>query len=220
MYQEETVENLWRFGRYAVRFYVPSFLLSSCGRDAAYLDLQLYKDLLRYQAIDEELAESALATLNRHLWYLAPQTVPFALFSNKVSEDDKSRMASRLLTLDRPETTTLGIPKFPVVSAGTELWDLVTEESWTFFDIVKSDPLPWLTKRVSEWESCEDYKKVKAFVSTVKVVNDSCERAVALATDFCKVLTKDTRVRKLIFQVVEHNRKEFPDSSKKTLGRQ
>ena len=199
---------------------MPSFLLSSCGRDAAYLDLQLYKDLLRYQAIDEELAESALATLNRHLWYLAPQTVPFALFSNKVSEDDKSRMASRLLTLDRPETTTLGIPKFPVVSAGTELWDLVTEESWTFFDIVKSDPLPWLTKRVSEWESCEDYKKVKAFVSTVKVVNDSCERAVALATDFCKVLTKDTRVRKLIFQVVEHNRKEFPDSSKKTLGRQ
>ena len=35
----------------------------------------------------------------------------------------------------------------------------------------------------------------------------SCERAVALATDFYKVLTKDTRVRKLIFQVVEKNRK-------------
>ena len=54
--------------------------------------------------------------------------------------------------------------------------------------LFNSDPLPWLTKRVSEWESHADYNKVKAFVSTVKVVNDSAERAVALATDYYKVL--------------------------------
>ncbi len=62
--------------------YVPAFLLSSCGRDASIHNLQLYKALLRYQAVNKELAESALTTLNRHLWYLAPQTVMFALFSN------------------------------------------------------------------------------------------------------------------------------------------
>ena len=39
------------------------------------------KALLRYQNVDKELA---LATLNRHLWYLAPHTVMFALFSKKV----------------------------------------------------------------------------------------------------------------------------------------
>ena len=78
------LENLWRFGRYAVRYYVPYFLLSSSGRDAAVSDLQLYKSLLRYQSVDQELAKSALATLNRHLWYLAPHTVMFALFSKKV----------------------------------------------------------------------------------------------------------------------------------------
>ena len=142
---------------------MPSFLLSSCGRDAAFHDLQLYKDLLRYKAIDMVLAESALAKLNRYLWYLAPQTAVFALFSDKVSEDHKSRMASRLLTLARPETTTLGIPKFPVVCAQTELWELLTEESWTFFDVVKSDPLPWLTKGVAEWESFDDYNKIKFY---------------------------------------------------------
>jgi hypothetical protein len=84
VFEEAALENLWRFGRYAVCYYVPYFLLSSSGRDAAIHDLQLYKSLLRFRAEDKELADSALATLNRHLWYLAPHTVMFALFSNKV----------------------------------------------------------------------------------------------------------------------------------------
>ena len=41
---------------------------------------------------------------------------------------------------------------------------------------------------MSKWESYADYNKVKAFVSTVKVVNDCADRAVALATDYYKVL--------------------------------
>ena len=180
MFEEDESKNMWRFGRYAVLYYIPAFLLSRSGRDAAFNDLQL-------REVDRELAESALDTFNRHLWYLAPQTVLFALFSNRVSEDQKSRMASRLLTLDRKESPTLGVPKFPVLTVETELCDLITEESWDFFDVVNSDPLPWLTKRVCEWESYADYNKVKTFVSTVKVVNDCAERAVALATDYYKV---------------------------------
>ena len=187
VFEEDELKNMWRFGRYAVLYYIPDFLLSSSGRDAAFNDLQLYKALLKYREVDRELADSALNTFNRHLWYLAPQTVLFALFSNRVSDDMKSRMASRLLTLDRKESPTLGVPKFPVLTAETELCDLITEESWDFFDVVNSDPLPWLTKRVCEWESYADYNKVKTFVSTVKVVNDCAERAVALATDYYKV---------------------------------
>ena len=187
VFEEDQLKNMWRFGRYAVLYYIPDFLLSSSGRDAAFNDLQLYKALLKYREVDRELADSALNTFNRHLWYLAPQTVLFALFSNRVSEDQKSRMASRLLTLDRKESPTLGVPKFPALTAETELCDLITEESWDFFDVVNSDPLPWLTKRVCEWESYADYNKVKTFVSTVKVVNDCAERAVALATDYYKV---------------------------------
>ena len=125
-------------------------------------------------------------------------------------------MAARLLSLKREESVSLGLPDFPEVTAGTELWDLVTPKSWQFFDIVKSDPI-WLTQSVSEWESSPDYKKVKAFVSTVKVVNDGCERAVALATDYAKILTKDSTMRRKIIQVVEANRKAFVDVKKATL---
>ena len=84
VFEEEALKKLWRFGHYAVVIYVPYFLLSSSGRDAAVHDLQLYKALLKYRDVDKELADSALTTLNRHLWYLAPHTVMFALFSKKV----------------------------------------------------------------------------------------------------------------------------------------
>ena len=55
-------------------------------------------------------------------------------------------------------------------------------------------------------------------MSTVKVVNDAAERAIALAKDYYDILTTDSRVRSLICQVVEKDRMEFPDASKKTLN--
>ena len=48
--------------------------------------------------------------------------------------------------------------------------------------------------------------------------NDSCERAIALAKDYYAILTKDSRVR-MICQVMEQDRREFPDVSKRTLGK-
>ena len=216
VFEEQTLENLWRWGQYTIKFYVPSFLLATLGRDAPSNDLNLYKSTLKYREVDPELADLALETLDRHRWYLTAQVVPFALFSDNVTEDEKSRMAARLLSLKREDSVSLGLPDFPEVTAGTELWDLVTSKSWDFFDGLKSNPI-WLTQSVSEWESDPDYRQVKTFVSTVKVVNDGCERAVALATDYAKILTKDSNMRKKIIQVVEANRKAFVDVKKATL---
>ena len=218
VFEEETLQNLWRWGQYAVKFYVPQFLLASLGRDAPSNDLNLYKSLLQYREVDEELANSALDTLARHRWYLAEHVVPFAFFSDNVTQEEKAKMAEKLLTLERDPVPSLGLPEFPEVTEVTELVDLVTSKTWQFFDIVKSDP-SWLTKSVSEWEFDQDYNEVKYFVSTVKVVNDSCERAVAMATEYGNILTKDSQMRRKIFQIVEHNRKHFPDCNKKTLGK-
>ena len=124
-----------------------------------------------------------------------------------------------VLSIERDKKTSLGLPKFPVITADTELCDLVKEASWEFFDVLKSDPLPWLTRPMSEWVSHSDFQKVKAFISTVKVVNDSCERAIAIAKDYYAILTKDSRVRRMICQVVKQDRREFPNVSKKTLGK-
>ncbi len=188
------------------------------GRDAPSNDLNLYKALLQYREVDRELADSALETLSRHRWYLAEHVVPFALFSDNVTDEEKAKIAEKLLALERDSVPSLGLPEFPEVTESTELCDLVTPKTWQFFDIVKSDP-SWLTKRVGDWEFDEDYNEVKFFVSTVKVVNDSCERAVAMATEYGNILTKDSMMRRKIIQIVEHNRKLFPDCNKKTLGK-
>ena len=201
-----------------MKFYVPQFLLASLGRDAPINDLNLFQSLLQYREVDRELADSALETLSRHRWYLAEHVIPFALFSDNVTEEEKSKMAEKLLSLEKDTVPSLGLPEFPEVTESSELCDFVTSKSWQFFDIVNSDPT-WLTKRVSEWKFDEDYNQVKYFVSTVKVVNDSCERAVAMATEYGNILTKDSEMRRKILQIVEHNRKNFPDCSKKTLGK-
>ena len=59
--------------------------------------LQLYKKLRAFKKIDDSLAMAATATLDRHRWYLATLVVMFSLFSKKVSDDTKARMAAKLL---------------------------------------------------------------------------------------------------------------------------
>ena len=219
VFEEETLKKLWRWGHFAVKFYVPQFLLATLGRDAPGNDLNLYQSLIQYREVDEELADSALETLSRHTWYLTEYVVLFSLFSDNTTEEEKVKIVERLLTLkDKDSVPSLGHPDFPTVTAETELWDLVTPRSWQFFDIVKSDPV-WLTQSVSEWESDPDYLEIKEFVSTVKVVNDSCERAVALATDYVGILTKDSSMRRKILQVVEADRRAYTDCNKATLAK-
>ena len=175
-----------------------------------------HQSLIQYREVDEELADCALDTLSRHLWYLTEYVVLFALFSDNTTEDEKVKIVDRLLTLPKDDIPSLGHPDFPVVTEESEIWDLITPKSWQFFDIVKSDPV-WLTQPISEWESDPDYCEIKQFVSSVKVVNDSCERGVALATDYVKILTKDSTMRRKILQVVEADRKAYVDYNKATL---
>ena len=74
-------------------FYIPHFLTANIRADAAINDLSLYKKLKKFQQVDKELAEEALVTLSCHLWYLVPNNVLFSHASEKLEDDDKSRMA-------------------------------------------------------------------------------------------------------------------------------
>ena len=90
--------------------------MATLGRDAPSNDLNLFKATIQYREVDEELADCALDTLSRHKWYLTGEVVPFSLFSDNVTEDEKSRIAARLLSTQREETVSLGLPNFPVVT--------------------------------------------------------------------------------------------------------
>ena len=53
---------------------------------------------------------------------------------------------------------------------------------------------------------------------TVKVTNDVAEREVKIASDFANILTIDSNMRQKIFQVVEKDRLDNPDFTKKALN--
>ena len=111
------------------RFYILFFLTANIGADAAITDLSLYKKLMKFRQTEKELADEALATLSRHLWFLAPSTVLFSLASEKLEDDEKSRIAVKLLQLPKPKETHFGLPTFPKLTEKTELRDLVTSDS-------------------------------------------------------------------------------------------
>ena len=195
--------------------------MSSIGSDAAVNDLSLHKKLQKFHDTDEVIGEEALKTLERHLWYLSDLTVPMALFSDKVDNDIKARMAARLLVLknDRKKNTKtqkLGKPKFPRIGPNTQLHDLLTKESSEFFSVIKVDD-NWLEQPVDSWEDNADYTTAKRFVHTVKTTNDLAERAIKMATDYSQILTKDEDTRRRIIQGVE-DRRAYQDFKKSTLN--
>ena len=223
-FSEETKENLRRFTLFQVTIYIPHFLMSSIGSDAAFNDLNLHKKLQKFVPVDKVIGEEALKTLERHLWYLSDLTVPMALFSEKVDPDVKSRMAAKLLSLKmmkkkkKAGSQKLVKPKFPKIGPNTELYDLVTEESLDFFSVIKVDD-NWLEQPVDSWEDDEDFITAKMFVHTVKTTNDLAERAIKMATDYAQILTKDEDTRRRIIQGVEDHRRTYPDFKKSSLNK-
>ena len=217
----ETIQALRQFCRFTTTIYIPHFLASSIGCDSTVNDLQLYQKLFAYKKIDIQLAEAALVVLRRHGWYLTPEVAVFSMFSNKLSMDEKSRVASRLLThqANIPEKYKLEKPKFPLIDEKTVLVDLLSSQSFKFFTVLGLD-WSWMAKDPEQWEEDDDYRAAKEFVKTVKVTNDVAERGVKMAADYATILTKDDKVRAQILQSVENCRQKYPNFRKKTLNGQ
>ena len=182
-------------------------------------DLQLFKKLFEYRQLDSQLAEEALVVLRRHGWYLVPEVVVFSLFSSKITLEEKSRIASRLLTMkvSIPETFKLEKPKFSQVDENTALVDLVTPSSFKFFSILGLGR-QWLEVNPDKWKEDMDYRSAREFVKTVKVTNDVAERGVKMASDFATMLTKDDEMRAMLLQGVERSRQMYPNFKKRCLN--
>ena len=204
--EDDTVEGLQQFCSFITIIYIPHFLSSSVGRDSAVNDLNMYKTLFAYRSKDPQLAEEALVVMRRHGWYTTTEVVMFSLFSSKLSSDEKAEITCKLLRQSHPESYKLQKPKFSNIEEKTKLVDLVTPESYKFFDILGLD-CAWLEKNPDKWEEDESFLVAKDFVTTVKVVNDTAERGVKLAEDYATILTK-----------VEKNRAKYSDFKKATLN--
>ena len=148
-----------------------------------------------------------MTVLANHGWYLVPQMIPFSLFSSKLDEDSKSRLAARILSFEdkKPSSYPLEKPVFPTITPTTQLVDLVAPDSFMFFHILGVN-YEWLMVSPSKWEDYDSYKEARDYVRTVKVVNDCAERGVKMISDYAMILTMDEDMRVELLQGVELNR--------------
>ena len=60
-----------------------------------------------------------------------------------------------------------------------------------------------------QWRQSPEYEAAKSALSNLSAVNDSCERALALATKFNGIITKDEESFQELFLADEAHRKAF-----------
>ena len=61
--------------------------------DAPWNDLDFYKKLLQYDALQSHVSRSAIKGFGRHLWYLTQEMIPLALFSDSTPSEEKTKLA-------------------------------------------------------------------------------------------------------------------------------
>lgn len=73
---------------------------------------------------------------------------------------------------------------------------------------------------VREWQTLDSFQQTRKVLRALKVVNDSAERGVALATTFNSSITKQEDQKQFLYQVVESHRRKYPNPAKKLISRQ
>lgn len=209
------------FGLFISLLYVKTWMTCGSSCDAPINDLSLLQSLSDYRSISEVIADTGIAAVRRHLWYLGQELVPLSLFSDLVSIDIKSSMASYLLSV-APEVKKVGADRSIKYTGKEDISGKTVDfflgpRSHFFFRILNINT-SFLAFPVDQWPQLDDYQHAKLIAQSLKVVNDSAERAIALATDFNKSLTKREDEKQYLFQVVETHRKKFPDAKKSTLS--
>ena len=136
--------------------------------------------------------------LEEHLWYLSEEFVVFSLFSKKVSRAQKNKCRQVMLTnyTDNPEPIK-GKLITPITSdlKSVQISKLFGRESWRLLRACGIEGKSFLQKAASDWESCDEFKKLQNVVSNFAVVNDVAERAVLLAKTLQNKLTKNPKIK-------------------------
>lgn len=207
-------KQIIRFVTFGALIYSKIWIEAPLAADAPINDLQLWKRLKSYEVIDAEISAAAREVLERHLWYLSDELVAFALFSDKVSCDEKVGIIQKMNAAGgcrsvRGDSSKLSIRATLGVFASER-----TLRTLTVLDIKDS----FLQLPPETWGENNDYVQGKTCIKNLRVVNDTAERGVKLFEDYNNILSKNEEEKQFILHVVEQNRKIIStETSKKDL---
>lgn len=200
---------------FTVVIYIKNWFQSAVANYAPLNDLNLLKDLVNYKTVNEIFADKALKKIKNHLWYLSETLVGLAFFDERVSDETKTQMVSALQNDGQEHLKKRTTVDLEVIST-KRLDNFVSSNTMDFFRTLELDTT-FLTNPVQTWEQDEVFKKNKATVKSLRVVNDIAERGVALIEEFNKLITAQEEQKQFLLLVVKNFRKQFPDRNKQTL---
>lgn len=210
-------KNLCEFCLFASLVYVKSWISCPNASDAPVNDLFLFQQLKQFAVVNKTISEAAVKKFQNHLWYLSPELVPLALFSNKLKTEEKRKMISNMKFHGENWSERL-IKLKNIESLEKKSLDmLVTSVSASALRSMKVDIDFLFNNDPATWNDSPEYQEGKNLVYSLKVVNDAAERSVALMSMFNESITRNESEMQRLIQVVEDHRKRVPDARKCTL---
>ena len=142
-------------------------------------------NILKYRLqVKPSISYSIIQSCYRHLWYLVPQTVVFALADPGLPDNQKENIAKKLDSLER-STVPLGKPQFPVIDFSgediklPELSELVSSDSWLVFDkLGLTGSQDWLSIPPKLWNNFTEFRKFREFVENISVCIGRSEKTL------------------------------------------
>ena len=209
------------FGLFIALVYIRPWITCANSCDAPTNDLALVCAFTDYRSISEIISTAATKAITRHLWYLSEELIPLSLFSDHVSIDTKRQMVLRIREIighgvEYQERSTRYTVQDMTTLLNNPLESFIGPASALFFSALHIDET-FLESDVEEWANIDSFQKARKAARALRVVNDSAERGISLATAFNSSITKQEEQKQFLLQVVESHRKLYPNPLKKTL---
>ena len=160
--------------------------------------------------------------INKHTWYLTDRFIPFCLFSELISDEEKQEIALALINVNPPLEYKGGKPEVVKLSTNENvveryrLSQFIKSGSHYMFDVLGFDKT-WIDQPVANWRDYEGYLEAEKFVKSLLVVNDAAERGIKLISEYINKLTKDPDERQDLIQVVQYHRSVVGDDKKSSI---
>ena len=141
----------------------------------------------------------------RHLWYLSETNVGLAFLDERITVAEKEKM---FRNLEKPERKK-GMKRLDgenIDFQGKDLSDFVTSHTKTFFRLFGVNDLE---------EYCND--ALRSSINSLKVVNDTAERGIALIKKFNESV-RDDQQKQFLLRIVEHHRKAVRNRTKEGVA--
>ena len=221
---EDEANSHKQLALFLILYYVKPWMTTTHASDAPVNDLILANSLrkmpshlLRSYPLFKSMGDAMKTRLEEHLWYLSEELVVMSLFSDKLDEQQKNKCRKAMLSHYRenldPVTGKLITPLLSN-SKSTEISTLFGKESWRLLHLCRIKGKSFLEKPASSWKDCSDYTMLKNIVKNFVVVNDVAERAVLLAKTLQNKLTKNSKLKNTLVNIIPELRKICESNNK------